>query len=60
MGYSWKRNSLKTPFLNIVSFRRNKDEVGINVHDNEIDAVGLIETWLYATFDGRQLEIDYA
>ena len=43
---SRKRNGLKIAFLNIVSLRKYKDELGVILHDNDIDIIGLSETRL--------------
>ena len=43
---SRKRNGLKIAFLNIVSLREYKDELGIILHDKDIDIIGLSETHL--------------
>ena len=43
---SRKRNGLKSTFLNIVSLQEHKSELGIILHDNNIDIIGLSETRL--------------
>ena len=58
MNYSRKRNGLKIASLNIVSLRKYKDELGIILHDNEIDVIGLNETRLDAKIANRDLLIE--
>ena len=55
---SRKRNSLKIVFLNIVSFRKYKDELGVILHDNDIDIIGLSETRLDKNIKDCELAIE--
>ena len=55
---SRKRNGLKIAFLNIVSLRKYKDELGVILHDNDIDVIGLSETRLDENVQDCELAID--
>ena len=44
-----KGNGLKTAFLNIVSLRKNRNELKVVLNDNEIGIIGLRETRLSKT-----------
>ena len=58
VNYSRKGSGLKIAFLNIVSFREYKDELGIILNDNEIDVIGLNETRLDENIGDRELRIE--
>ena len=52
-----KRNGLKIAFLNIVSLRKHKSELGITLHDNNIDIIGLSETLLDSKVNDSEVSI---
>ena len=53
-----KRNGLKIAFLNIVSLRKHRDELGVIHHDNDIDIIGLSETRLSAAINDSNVMIE--
>ena len=55
---SRKRNGLKIAFLSIVSLRKYKDELGVILHDNDIDIIGLSETRLDKNIKDFELAIE--
>ena len=55
---SRKRNGLKIAFLNIVSFRKYKDVLGVILHDNDIDIIGLSKTRLDKNIKDCELAIE--
>ena len=52
-----KRNGLKIAFLTIVSLRKHKSELGIILHDNNIDIIGLSETLLDSKVNDSEVSI---
>ena len=48
---------LKIAFLNIVSLRKRKSELGIILHDNNIDIIGLSETRLDSKVNDSEVSI---
>ena len=56
---SRNRNGLKIAFLNIVSLRKNKSELRIILHDNNMDIIGLSETLLDSKVNDSEVSIHW-
>ena len=54
---SRNRNGLKIAFLNIVSLRKNKSELRIILHNNNINIIGLSETRLDSKVNNSEVSI---